>query len=78
MRSILVHVDTLDVLAIDVATQVGALVYDETPLALLVGEMGEGGSEETGTYYKIVIYFIGHNYLFEYLIIILGNNNNPK
>ena len=50
MCAILVHVDALDVLAIDVAAQVGAFVYDEAPLALFAGEMGERGSEETGTY----------------------------
>ena len=27
-----------------------AFVYDEAPLALFAGKMGERGSEETGTY----------------------------
>ena len=60
MCAILMHVDALDVLAIDVAAQVGALVYDEAPLALLVGEMGERGSEEAGAHDKIVIMRIIH------------------
>ena len=55
MCAILVHVDALDVLAIDVAAQVGPLVYDQAPLALLVGEVGERGSEEAGADDEIVV-----------------------
>lgn len=48
MRAILMHVDALDVLTIDVATQMNSLVDDQALLALLVGKMGECGSEKAG------------------------------
>ena len=43
------HVDALDVLTIDIATQVRSLVNDQTLLALLMSKMGECGTEKTGT-----------------------------
>ena len=55
------RIDALDVLAINVAAQVGALVYDEAPLALLVGEVCERGSEEAGADDEIVVSFIRHD-----------------
>ena len=51
MGTILVDVDTFDILAIDIATQVGAFVYDEAGFACLTGFVGEGGAEEAGAYY---------------------------
>ena len=51
MCAILMHVDALDVLTIDIATQVRSLVNDQTLLALLMSKMGECGSEKTGAYY---------------------------
>ena len=57
MRAILVHVDALDVLAIDVAAQVEPLVYDEAPLALLMGKMSERGSIETGANDETIVLF---------------------
>ena len=52
------HVDALDALAIDVAAEMGAFVYDEAPLPLLMGKMGECGSEKAGANDEIVVFFI--------------------
>ena len=51
MCAILVHINPFNVLAINVATQMRALVYHQALLALLSGKMCECGSEETGAYY---------------------------
>ena len=55
MGTILVDVDTFDILAIDVTAEVGAFVYDEAGLACLTGFVGEGGAEEAGAYNQIVV-----------------------
>ena len=57
MGSISVNVDALYLLAEDVASQLLALVNDQTALARLSGPIGEGGSEEAGAYYQIIIMF---------------------
>lgn len=64
------HVDALNVLTIDVATQVRSLVYHQALLALLVGKMGECGSEETRANYQIVIIVHILKILFMYGILI--------
>lgn len=51
MRAILMHIDTLNVLTIDVATQVSSLVYHQALFTLLVGKMSECGSIESRAYY---------------------------
>ena len=43
--TILMYVDAFDILAIDIAAQVWALVYDEAFFALLLGLVGEGCAE---------------------------------
>lgn len=62
MCAILMHVDALDGLTIDIATQVRSLVDDQALLALLMSKMGECGSEKTRPDYKIIIFFISHNH----------------
>ncbi len=54
--TVLVHVDALDVLAIDVAAKVRALVYHKASLALPMGEVCECGTEQAGANYQIVIF----------------------
>lgn len=49
--AILMHIDALDALTIDVATQVSTLVYHQALLALFVGKMSECGSVEARAYY---------------------------
>ncbi len=55
MRPILVYVDTLNILAIDIAAQMRALVYHQAFLTHLLGTIGKGDSEETGADNKIVV-----------------------
>ena len=43
--TILMYVDAFDILAIDIAAQVWAFVYDEAFFALLLGLVGEGCAE---------------------------------
>ena len=56
MRPVLVHIDSLDILAIYITSGVGTLVNDKTPLPLLPGKMRKRGAEKPGTHYKIVIF----------------------
>lgn len=65
MSSIFMYIYTFDVLAINIATGMRTLVYDETTLSLLMGKMSERGTEEAGSYYEIVIFRLHHlsNYL---------------
>ena len=46
VSTIFMDVDALDILAIDVSAKMLPLVDDKTTLALLVGEVGERGSEQ--------------------------------
>ena len=62
MGTVFVDVDTFDVLAIDVTAEVGAFVYDEAGLACLTGFVGEGGAEEAGAYYQIIVFLIHMKY----------------
>jgi len=58
MGTILMYVNTLYTLTIDVTTKLGAFVYDEAGLACLTGFVGEGGAEEAGAYYQIIVFVI--------------------
>ena len=57
MSTVDMHIDAFHALAIDIASQVGALVYHQTTLAGLPGTIGESGSEKARTYYQIVVFF---------------------
>ena len=48
--SIFMDVNAFNILAIDIAAQVGTLVYDKAIFALLFGLMGEGCAEEARAY----------------------------
>lgn len=65
MSSIFMYIYTFYVLAINIATGMRTLVYDETTLSLLMGKMSERGTEEAGPHYEIVIFRLHHlsNYL---------------
>lgn len=60
MGTVLVDVNAFDVLAIDVTAEVGAFVYDEAGFASLTGFVGEGGAEEAGAYYEVIVYGCCH------------------
>jgi hypothetical protein len=64
MRAVLMHIYSLNLLAIDIASCMGALVNHEASLPLLLGKMGECGAEESGAYYQIVVGF-GHGFNFK-------------
>lgn len=56
MRPIQVHVDTLHVLAIHIATQMGALIYHQAPLPTISSKAGKRGSKEAGANYEVVVF----------------------
>ena len=56
--TILMDVDTLDVLGINVARNVGALIHDQHGFAVDLGLMGEDGTVQTGADYQIIIFHI--------------------
>ena len=56
MGTILVDVNAFDVLAIDIAAEMGAFVDNEAGLACLTGFVGEGGAKEAGTNNKIIVF----------------------
>ena len=58
VRTILMDVDTLDVLGINVARNVGALIHDQHGFAVRLGLMGEDGTVQTGADYQIIIFHI--------------------
>ena len=58
VRTILMDVDTLDVLGINVARNVGALIHDQHGFAVDLGLMGEDGTVQTGADYQIIIFHI--------------------
>lgn len=58
VRPILVYVDSLDILAVDIASGVRPLVDDKTSLPPLPGKMRKRGAEQPGTHYQIVIFHI--------------------
>ena len=53
---ILMYVDALYVFAIDIATEMWSLIYHQTSFTLLMSQMGECGTEESGANYKIIIF----------------------
>ena len=50
MRSVFMHINALDILAIDIATELWPLVYHQALPPLLVSEVCECGTEKTGTH----------------------------
>ena len=62
--TILVHIDSLDVFAINIASHMRALVNDQTFLACLSGEMGKCGTVEAGTDNEEIVLF--HIFLYDY------------
>ena len=58
VRAILMDVDTLDVLGINVARNVGAFIHDQHGFAVGLGLMGEDGTVQTGADYQIIIFHI--------------------
>jgi len=60
MRPIFMHIDALNILAIDISAQMWSLIYYQTSFALLMGKVGECGSEETGTHNEIVVSLVVH------------------
>ena len=56
VRTILMDVDTLDVLGINVARNVGALIHDQHGFSVDLGLMGEDGTVQTGADYQIIIH----------------------
>ena len=60
--AVFMYCDTINILAIDIAPKVGALVYHKASLATPMGKIGKGGSKKTGTDYEIII-FLNHGEL---------------
>ena len=55
MCAIFVHIYSLNIFAIDIASQVRAFVDDQTGLACLVRHMRKGSTEQSRTYYEVVV-----------------------
>ena len=53
--AILVDVDAFHILAIDIAAEVWALVDDKAAGTSLMGEVGEGGTEEAGAHDEVIV-----------------------
>ena len=53
--AILVHMDSLHILTVDVAAQVGPLVDHQATLAVPSGEVGKGGAKEAGAHDQVVV-----------------------
>ena len=68
MCTVLVDVDALDVLGVDVARNVGALVHDEYTLAVYLGLVSKNCAVQARTDYKIIIHsgisFLLHRLIF--------------
>ena len=56
--SVLVHIDSLSVLAVDVSAEMRTLVNDETAFPRLVGEICESRAEKPRADDDIVVFFI--------------------
>lgn len=54
MGAVFVHVDTFDIFAKDIPSQLRALVNDEAFLPVPMGEVRESSAEEAGAYDKII------------------------
>ena len=53
--AILMDMDALDILAIDISTQMRTLVDDQTALTLLFGQMGERATIQASSNYQIIV-----------------------
>ena len=60
MGAILMDIDALDILTIDVPSQMIAFVYHQTTLTLTMSHTGKSGTIDTSTDNQIIILFI-HN-----------------
>ena len=60
VRAVAVDLDALDVLGVDVASDVVAAVDDQDRLAGALGGVGEDGARETGTDDEVIV--LGHGY----------------
>jgi hypothetical protein len=47
MRSVLMHINTIDILAIDIASELWPLVYHQALLPLFMSEVCECGAEKS-------------------------------
>ena len=61
MCPILMHIDTLNVLTIDVAAQMRTLVYHQTLLTHLLCPIGKRSAEQSGTHYQIIVFHFFHH-----------------
>ena len=52
--SILMDIDTLNLFAIDIASQMGTLVYHEAAFPSAFGKIGEGSSKKAGADDEII------------------------
>lgn len=57
VRAILVHMNALDLFAVNISSQMRAFVNDETPLPRALGKIGERGSKKAGSDNKIIEWF---------------------
>ena len=64
MCTVLVDVNSLHLLCVAVAADVGALVHHKTALSLPFGLIGEDCAEEAGSYYEIIIFHIKYHLYF--------------
>ena len=60
MRSVFMYVNSLYLLTIDISSDMGPFINDQTPLTPFRGEMGKRRSEQSGSYYEIVILLLSH------------------
>ena len=71
MCPVLMYINTLDVLAVDVTTQVRSFVNHQAFLAHQLGTIGKGGSEQAGADNQIIVF---HHYfiLIRKIILVYG------
>ena len=55
MCTVFVHVDSSNVFAVYIASQMRAFINHQAKLASLVGQVGKGGAEETGADYQEIV-----------------------
>ena len=53
--SVLMHIDTLHLSAMDIATRMLTSLYHQTTLACQASQMSKSGAHQSRTYYQIVI-----------------------
>jgi hypothetical protein len=76
MGAILMDIDTLDVLTIDITTQMVALVDDQTLLAVKTGHAGKSGTIDAGSNNQIVVTFLHIHTIFLQKYNKIWNNQN--